>query len=1510
MDAPPDQTQWKEWLADTERRQREVFRLSPDRLVAEYRREREITRGYHGREILELLQNAGDAARQAGVKGCVRIVVTPHGLVIGNTGRPFDMGGVRSLQTANLSPKRQSETAVIGDKGLGFRSILNWTQSPLTSSGALGLAFVPDYAAVILEELEQGNEELAALIKAERALGDELIVPRLVFPQWVPDWAGHVWPNNEAVRSIAAECQSLRAEGFDTAIGMPFRATLAFDEAVQQTDALRPEFLLLVNSINQLEIRVDGRAAKVWSCERCGDQANLRENGRELSAWTVSLHEGEVPAELLDEADRRKSRFQILLAVPDNAAASPSSLFCYFPTEAGVPLPLLVHATVELDETRKHVNDTRANRHILAVAAELTLANFTRSIRAADELARVYGCEREHPRIGVCGLNPHAGEEGLLGNEERDVIDPILDTLRAQFPGLSRSEPGDTLFGRQLRGEFDVVVALYHDQGLAPLKVIDFDESVNITLGLAHVRTSPDHGTAFGIAGQGKASIRSFANRPGAGAWDGCRLVATKGNWGSELEKFGVPAALKEAAKTKPLIPVLGGGHESAAKAKLPPSEEVDWWPSRLFADMVAVSSDVDQELATELEVEPFTTKDLLARVLGADTLSVEERARVVAGLVRSGERLPASGLAPLLCDDAGVPLAADTNAIFQPDSEMPKLPGWATIRFLHPELRKRLAEFLEAEGRDLQTQLRPFGVREYSLSALIGPVMAEANRQSSKQPDDEGAVRTEALRFLWRVYQRVGGNTPFPSEATVRLLNQEGQWTAPNTLYLGDGYGQEGRIIQDMYGGWAKAKLVATPAALGLDEGETGGGGQNLDRFLMWLGVARWPREILASSITPMFVEVAKDSIRFPADFDETRIANRQEISSAWFSDAKTVDGLLDILRHALPEAVLAWLTLDERASAWTRVSPDHGKLKIKPYKARYERAYSGPVPSYIHWQIATQPWLPSTAGIKQAPQSCLDGDRQLDVLFPSPAHLDADHLERYGITDRVHDAFRHAGVMPGLAQFTREQLYRLLLEVPELSPDGKAGRALSRWFVSNDVYGFGSADTYQEQFMRKGRIWGTKEGVSAYYPIKELRHVDHEGFPAALTTKLAIADLGKRVGAPKVKAILGIKPLEISEIHPELVSHRASTEEERRADWFNKAKPFIKRLRQSQTKQVQAMGLFDRLELIVCDALEVRMQYEQTTYDHSAQEGEFFIFADRLYVRGDLDDSLDLLADTVGTAVASVFDMADGDAFAKILRCESRDRAKLLKRMCGDTFHEVIEEAKTTVAPIYSEPIKAQSEAEAPEAAEPATEQEPTPEAEPEEDAQAGEETTGPGVVAIPHVPEPAATPRRIVIQEVQKTASKPSGAKTVVDGARCERMAMAFEEQDTPRRWALQVGHITGTEAPGVDLVSFDSEEDQKAFETEEPRNWSKVARFIEVKGRSSATAKIELKGNELRAARNYTDRYYLYRFYEEGEGRFFVSILRDPVAAEEAQTTIVEFDLERANTTQRYKFTSIV
>ncbi len=147
---------------------------------------------------------------------------------------------------------------------------------------------------------------------------------------------------------------------------------------------------------------------------------------------------------------------------------------------------------------------------LMSVARALTPHALELAVGRAALLAAAHGAPQ--PRIAVCGLNPHAGEAGILGSEEQEHIDPCLDTLRGGYPGLSRCLPADTVFHRALRDEFDVVVALYHDQGLAPLKTLEFDSAVNVTLGLPHVRSSPDHGTAFGIAGQGKASARSFAN--------------------------------------------------------------------------------------------------------------------------------------------------------------------------------------------------------------------------------------------------------------------------------------------------------------------------------------------------------------------------------------------------------------------------------------------------------------------------------------------------------------------------------------------------------------------------------------------------------------------------------------------------------------------------------------------------------------------------------------------------------------------------------------------------------------------------------------------------------------------------------------------------------------------------------------------------------------------------------------------------------------------------------------
>ncbi len=146
---------------------------------------------------------------------------------------------------------------------------------------------------------------------------------------------------------------------------------------------------------------------------------------------------------------------------------------------------------------------------IIDAIARIEPGLVARTIRRADETLRRAGIA--HPRLAVCGINPHAGENGLFGHgEEGAKIVPAIDTVRAEGIDAVGPLPADTLFFRARRGEFDCVVAMYHDQGHGPVKVLGLEAGVNITIGLPVVRTSVDHGTAFDIAGTGVADERSM----------------------------------------------------------------------------------------------------------------------------------------------------------------------------------------------------------------------------------------------------------------------------------------------------------------------------------------------------------------------------------------------------------------------------------------------------------------------------------------------------------------------------------------------------------------------------------------------------------------------------------------------------------------------------------------------------------------------------------------------------------------------------------------------------------------------------------------------------------------------------------------------------------------------------------------------------------------------------------------------------------------------------------------
>ena len=170
---------------------------------------------------------------------------------------------------------------------------------------------------------------------------------------------------------------------------------------------------------------------------------------------------------------------------------------------------------------------TKAERiSMLLVGPKLRVVHVSTHVSLAEAIRRVtservleviglaqYSCEAlgiPHPRIAVAGLNPHASENGLFGNQEAEQVQPAIELARQKGWTVSDPQPPDTVFLRAVKGEFDIVVAMYHDQGHIPMKLLAFDSGVNVSIGLPIIRTSVDHGTAFDIAGKGVASEESM----------------------------------------------------------------------------------------------------------------------------------------------------------------------------------------------------------------------------------------------------------------------------------------------------------------------------------------------------------------------------------------------------------------------------------------------------------------------------------------------------------------------------------------------------------------------------------------------------------------------------------------------------------------------------------------------------------------------------------------------------------------------------------------------------------------------------------------------------------------------------------------------------------------------------------------------------------------------------------------------------------------------------------------
>lgn len=410
---PETSSEWFDWLQKEEQKTRSAYLAKPATLISDYNKEIATTKDYEGREILELLQNATDQAREAEVRGQIIVEVFPEGLVVANSGAAFSVGGVSSLETANLSPKRHKRRQFIGNKGLGFRSVLNWTHEPMILSGGLGLAYSDVVSEQKLNQLLAESDELADLVSVESSGADQLIVPVLPFPGYKVDGTIEEFVDGDAGWLLLQRCESWRSKGYSTAIGMPFARPEFFDEARRQIDALRPEILLFVDHLDEVRFISPGVDERVWNLDGDDDAAMVSENGEPLGIWQIHRKRGEIPSDMLDLDQTGPLDYEIIIAIPEVEASielKASPLFSHFPTEISLPLPVVCHATLELNQSRNHTQQRASNRFVLE--------------RLAEHLAEV-----AEQRAKIHPMGPKAGYRML-----RELGDYPSDLERESFP--------------------------------------------------------------------------------------------------------------------------------------------------------------------------------------------------------------------------------------------------------------------------------------------------------------------------------------------------------------------------------------------------------------------------------------------------------------------------------------------------------------------------------------------------------------------------------------------------------------------------------------------------------------------------------------------------------------------------------------------------------------------------------------------------------------------------------------------------------------------------------------------------------------------------------------------------------------------------------------------------------------------------------------------------------------------------------------------------------------------
>ncbi|MBU2880794.1 DUF3883 domain-containing protein [Psychrosphaera sp. B3R10] len=1390
---PETISEWHEWLSEEETKTLESYLAKPANLIKEFRSERATSEDYKGREVLELLQNAADQAKESSVRGRVVIEVMDEGLLVANTGKAFSLGGVHSLQNHHLSPKRRKEKKLIGCKGLGFRSVLNLTKKPLISSGSLNIAYSGAYNKKLLKQICSQSNDVQLLVSKEQEQEKGLVFPILPFPAFGKNYDELTEPTTLKFKE---RCHFWRSEGYNTVIGIPFEKPEFRYDVEKQICSLSPEVLLFVPYLDEIIFILPNKDVKVWTKEGDESASLVLENDEPIGIWQIFRQSGNVESTYLDNNTDKLLGYELIIAVPDyNDGDNPVThpLYSYFPTQINLPVPVVCHATFELDQSRNHLKKCKTNEFVFEKLAEF--------------------------------------------------IAEVAELRAKQFP-----------------------------------------DGINA----------------------------------------GYKIVIPLESYSHDFKSVNFEDLLYDSVSNKNIIPTIDGSLLSPKLSKVLNIESTEWLPEESFGDIAKCNKE-QSRFFIKLGAEHINNKEIQERFIAHNWQDVDQRVKAITGIIAHNFHSSTHSSSLLLATNQKSLPHAVTVFNSRKGIDLPELPSWQKLWFLDELMQTKLMFLLEAKDvRSLQVKLSDFGLREYSLGSLISRLAANANsKKKVVETPERKIINDELITAIYRIYKAEDLSSvkpAFPPNVTIEIENQSGDLIRTSNLYFGKGYGSDGNITQVLYEDVKDCKLVALPSTFHFTESI-----ENLIEFFIWLGVNKWPRTIIQKRINisadKTYLEHVKDSFDYPVSFgNEYIFKTKESLSSSplYLTSIANIDGLEQFLIPTKSDAVAAWLSRDERINTLLADTTDNKIAARKGYD-RNDRVHQGALPSYIKWKLEYTDWLMDKHQKPIKPKECIVIDKTTDAIFSRPARPKAEVLLSFGVSERnIIDGWRKGGVITNQFELKSSDIYDKLIELPAKDPKGVAAKALYRWFLDIiDAIEVGN-ESSKLKFLSTGEMWGVCDGKFDYYPITDLRHDDIGSLPSTLTKKLSMAALSHKVGVRKVEKVFGIKSISLSSLKQKPKHYILDIDLD---DYFQKAKPYLYAVRAGVAGQQAILQKLKGYSLKVCSELNAEVIYEGDAIEFSLPFWGWLIdeATSTIYVRSNpslqTNSNSQLLADSVGSALASMFLLTDGGNFSRLFSCGENERRELLKSIRGDDSFIDIDEILLDFDDDFTideeeHLYSAFDEIDDPEVVNDKDESSESP----GDDEQLRDKRSthksekeasnddDDDIEVTSKDPQPVKKKKTTNIKVVKRTKSSRnsvSGYKAT-DGDFAEKKAIEFEEYSN--RFPLRVGQIQGKEGFGCDILSFSSQQLRDDFKSNKNRNISSVSRFIEVKGRKNINAEIELRGNEKNCAYKHSEKYYIYRLSKTNDGEYLLGILKNPLSVQEAVEQSIYVHLDMTESTE--------